>query len=41
MQQQEMTKQMGQLASAPMMDPSKNPALMEQPEEAEQPPIEE
>ena len=41
MQQQEMTKQMGQLASAPMMDPRKNPALMEQPEETEQPPIEE
>ena len=27
--QQEMTKQMGQLASAPMMDPSKNPEAME------------
>ena len=39
MQQQEMTKQMGQLASAPMMDPSKNPAMLEQTEE--QPPTEE
>ena len=29
MQQQEMTKQMGQFASAPMMDPSKNPQAME------------
>jgi hypothetical protein len=28
-QQQEMTKQMGQFASAPMMDPSKNPQAME------------
>ena len=27
MQQQEMLKQAGQLASAPMMDPSKNPAM--------------
>ena len=41
MQQQEMTKQMGQLASAPMMDPSKNPSLIQDPEETEQPPIEE
>ena len=42
MQQQEMTKQMGQLASAPIMDPSKNPAMLEEPEGAEeQPPIEE
>jgi hypothetical protein len=43
MQQQEMTKQMGQLASAPMMDPSKNPAMMQDPEAAteEQPPMEE
>ena len=42
MQAQEMTKQMGQLASAPMMDPSKNPAMLEQPEEAEEePPMEE
>ena len=42
MQQQEMTKQMGQLASAPMMDPSKNPAMMEEPEAEEpQPPMEE
>ena len=42
MQAQEMTKQMGQLASAPMMDPSKNPAMLEQPEAApeEQPPME-
>lgn len=29
MQQQELTKQVGQLASAPMMDPSKNPEAME------------
>ena len=42
MQQQEMTKQMGQLASAPMMDPSKNPAMMQEPEAEEpQPPMEE
>ena len=42
MQQQEMTKQMGQLASAPMMDPSKNPAMMQEPEaEDPQPPMEE
>ena len=42
MQAQEMTKQMGQLASAPLMDPSKNPAMLEQPEEAEEePPMEE
>jgi len=42
MQQQEMTKQMGQLASAPMMDPSKNPAMMQDPEAEEpQPPMEE
>ena len=42
MQAQEMTKQMGQLASAPMMDPSKNPSMLEQPESAteEQPPME-
>ena len=42
MQQQEMTKQMGQLASAPMMDPSKNPAMIQEPEaEDPQPPMEE
>ena len=42
MQQQEMTKQMGQLASAPIMDPSKNPAMMQDPEAEEpQPPMEE
>ena len=42
MQQQEMTKQMGQLASAPMMDPSKNPAMMQETEAEEpQPPMEE
>ena len=41
MQQQEMTKQMGQFASAPLMDPSKNPSMLEEPEQAEQPPIEE
>ena len=42
MQQQEMTKQMGQLASAPMMDPSKNPGMMQEPEaEDPQPPMEE
>ena len=28
-QQMEMTKQMGQLASAPMMDPSKNTEILE------------
>jgi hypothetical protein len=39
-QAQEMTKQMGQLASAPLMDPSKNPQMLEEPEE-EQPPTEE
>ena len=42
MQQQqdmEMAKQQGQLASAPMNDPSKNPALAAQLEQ-EQPPIE-
>ena len=43
MQTQEMTKQVGQLASAPLMDPSKNPQMLEEPEEAteEQPPMEE
>ena len=29
-QQQELTKQVGQLASAPMFDPSKNPDASEQ-----------
>jgi len=29
-QQQELLKQAGQLASAPMMDPSKNPQMMQQ-----------
>ena len=38
-QEMEMTKQQGQLASAPMNDPSKNPALAAQLEQ-EQPPIE-
>ena len=32
-QQRWLTKQMGQLASAPMMDPSKNTELLEQPME--------
>ena len=40
-QEMEMAKQQGQLASAPMNDPSKNPALAAQLEQqAEQPPIE-
>ena len=38
-QEMEMTKQQGQLASAPMNDPSKNPALAAELEQ-EQPPIE-
>ena len=41
MQQVEMTKQAGQFASAPMMDPSKNPNLLEdgnEPPEAGQAP---
>ena len=38
-QEMEMTKQQGQLASAPMNDPSKNPALAAQLEQ-EQPPTE-
>ena len=37
-QQMEMTKQQGQLASAPMNDPSKNPALAKQLEQQQAPP---
>ena len=42
MQAKEMPKQAGQILGTPMMDPSKNPAMLEQPEAApeEQPPME-
>ena len=45
MQQQELMKQAGKLVSAPMMDPSKNPQMLEEPdaptEQPEEPPTEE